>query len=154
MSHSFIKRVAIVKGSIEVAELRAARPQVTSCGGYASFEGIVRDHNDGRAVSHLEYECYEALAYREMEHILTEAAGRFGVGFAEVVHRSGPLQIGEVAVFIQTLAPHRREAFAAAEFIIDELKRTVPIWKKEYYRDGTVDWTLCRHAGHKEHHDG
>jgi adenylyltransferase/sulfurtransferase len=131
--------------------LRSARPHLPSCGGYASFEGIVRDLNDGLPVSRLEYEAYEALAYAEMERILQTVATRFGAKFLEVVHRMGVVEVGEVAVFIQVLAAHRREAFGAAEHIIDELKRSVPIWKKEHYRDGQTAWTLCQHQGPHTH---
>lgn len=113
------------------------------CGGYASFEGWVRDDQAGRAVDHLVYEAYPALALREGRRILSEAADRFGVRRAAAVHRTGRLEIGEVAVWIGVSSPHRREALEACSWIIDEIKRSLPVWKKEFFRDGTAEWTRC-----------
>ena len=144
MATTPVKRIALVKSPVAVAALREARPTLNTCGGYASFEGLVCDLNEGRPLAQMDYECYEALAHRELDRILDEAVSRYGICFVEVVHRVGIMAIGDVAVFIQTMAPHPREAFAAAEFVIDELKRTVPIWRRELYRDGTSEWTITR----------
>lgn len=113
------------------------------CGGYASFEGWVRNHNEGREVEHLEYEAFETLAVREGERIVEEAVRRFGVTRAACVHRVGDLALGDVAVWVGASARHRGEAFAACRYIIDEVKHRVPIWKKEHYVDGDSGWVNC-----------
>ena len=114
-----------------------------ACGGYASFEGWVRDHNEGRQVRHLEYEAFELLAAKEGERILTEAVERFGVEHVACVHRVGALQLGEMAVWVGVSARHRQEAFLACRYIIDEVKHRVPIWKKEHYVNGDSGWVNC-----------
>ena len=114
-----------------------------ACGGYASFEGWVRDHNEGRQVRHLEYEAFEMLANKEGERILSEAVDRFGVEHAACVHRIGDLQLGEMAVWVGVSARHRQEAFLACRYIIDEVKHRVPIWKKEHYVNGDSGWVNC-----------
>jgi sulfur-carrier protein adenylyltransferase/sulfurtransferase len=114
-----------------------------ACGGYASFEGWVRDHNDGRQVERLEYEAFATLAVREGERIVAEAIEKFGVRRAACVHRVGDLALGEMAVWVGVSAPHRAEAFAACRYIIDEVKHRVPIWKKEHYVDGDSGWVNC-----------
>ncbi|HTC44302.1 MAG TPA: ThiF family adenylyltransferase [Steroidobacteraceae bacterium] len=114
-----------------------------ACGGYAAFEGWVRDHNEGRQVCHLEYEAFELLANKEGERILAEAVARFGVEHAACVHRVGDLQLGEMAVWVGVSARHRQEAFLACRYIIDEVKHRVPIWKKEHYLNGDSGWVNC-----------
>jgi adenylyltransferase/sulfurtransferase len=114
-----------------------------SAGGYASFEGWVRDHNDGRRVRRLEYEAFEALANKEGSRIVREAIEKFGVSRAACVHRVGDLAVGELAVWVGVSAAHRQEAFAACRYIIDEVKHCVPIWKKEHYEDGDSGWVNC-----------
>lgn len=114
-----------------------------ACGGYATFEGWVRDHNDGRSVRRLEYEAYVELAVKEGERIVAEAVRRFGVQRARCVHRVGSLELGELAVWVGVAAGHRAEAFAACRYIIDEVKHRVPIWKKEHYVDGDSGWVNC-----------
>ena len=109
-------------------------------GGYASFEGWVRDHNDGRAVTGLHYEAYAALAEREGEAIVEEALGRFDILHAACVHRTGELGIGELAVWVGVSAAHRDAAFVACRWIIDEVKSRVPIWKQERYAQGDTGW--------------
>jgi molybdopterin synthase catalytic subunit len=130
------------RGPIDDAQLRRALADPT-CGGFACFEGWVRDHNEGQRVQHLEYEAFEALAVREGERIIGEAVARFGVTRAACEHRLGDLAIGEVAVWVGVSAPHRHEAFLAARYIIDEVKHRVPIWKKEYYVNGDSGWVNC-----------
>ena len=117
-----------------------ARIADPACGGYASFEGWVRDFNDGRPVARLEYEAYAELAVKEGERIVAEAIRRFGVRHARCVHRVGELRLGELAVWVGVSAPHRGEAFAACRYIIDEVKQRVPIWKNEHYADGESGW--------------
>ena len=109
-------------------------------GGYASFEGWVRNHNDGRNVTGLRYEAYAALAGAEGERVIDEALARFEILDARCVHRTGELAIGELAVWFGVCAAHRDAAFAACRFIIDEVKSRVPIWKHERYADGAAGW--------------
>jgi len=114
-----------------------------AAGGYASFEGWVRDHNDGRRVRRLEYEAFEALAIKEGSRIVQQAIEKFGISRAACVHRVGDLAVGELAVWVGASAAHRQEAFAACRYIIDEVKHRVPIWKKEHYEDGNSGWVNC-----------
>jgi molybdopterin synthase catalytic subunit len=108
-------------------------------GGITSFLGTVRDHQGGRAVLRLDYSAYVPMAEAEIARIVAEAESRWDVGVA-VQHRIGELQIGDVAVAIAVASGHRDEAFVACRYVIEELKRRVPIWKREYFADGTVDW--------------
>jgi adenylyltransferase/sulfurtransferase len=136
-----------------VERLRVTDP---ACGGYASFEGWVRDHNEGQQVRHLEYEAFELLASKEGERILAEAVARFGVEHAACVHRVGDLQLGEMAVWVGVSARHRQEAFLACRYIIDEVKHRVPIWKKEHYVNGDSGWVNCERCAvvaHDHHHE-
>ena len=123
-----------------------------ACGGYAAFEGWVRDHNEGQRVRRLEYEAFELLAIKEGERIIAEAVAQFGVEHAACVHRIGALEIGEKAVWVGVTARHRDEAFRACRYIIDEVKHRVPIWKKEHYESGDSGWVNCErcaeHSGH------
>ncbi len=123
------------------------------CGGYATFEGWVRDHNEGREVHRLEYEAFAALAEREGERIVAEAITRFGVQHAACVHRIGDLGLGEMAVWVGVSSAHRAEAFAACRYIIDEVKHRVPIWKKEHYVDGDSGWVNCERCALPAGHD-
>jgi molybdopterin/thiamine biosynthesis adenylyltransferase/molybdopterin synthase catalytic subunit/rhodanese-related sulfurtransferase len=130
-----------------------------AAGGYSSFEGWVRNHNEGLAVTRLEYEAFEALAIKEGERIVTEAIERFGVINAACVHRVGSLAIGEMAVWVGVSSRHRAEAFAACRYIIDEVKHRVPIWKKEHYVSGDSGWVNCERCAvhgqeHHQHHHG
>ncbi|MDE2050436.1 MAG: ThiF family adenylyltransferase [Gammaproteobacteria bacterium] len=139
---------------LDESELRAGLSD-PACGGYAAFEGWVRDHNEGRRVRRLEYEAFEPLAIKEGERIIAEAVARFGVEHAACVHRIGALEIGGKAVWVGVTARHRDEAFRACRYIIDEVKHRVPIWKKEHYENGDSGWVNCErcaeHAGHAEH---
>jgi molybdopterin synthase catalytic subunit len=112
-------------------------------GGFASFEGWVRNENDGHPVRRLEYEAFETLAVKEGDRILAEARQRFPILAAACVHRTGALAIGELAVWVGVSAAHRDEAFAACRYIIDQVKHRVPIWKKEYYVNGDSGWVNC-----------
>jgi molybdopterin/thiamine biosynthesis adenylyltransferase/molybdopterin synthase catalytic subunit/rhodanese-related sulfurtransferase len=122
-----------------------------ACGGYASFEGWVRDHNEGQQVRHLEYEAFELLANKEGDRIIAEAVARFGVEHAACVHRVGDLQLGEMAVWVGVSARHRQEAFLACRYIIDEVKHRVPIWKKEHYLNGDSGWVNCERCAAVAH---
>ena len=132
-------RFRLSDAPFEIATLRG-RLLDDRVGGYASFEGWVRDHNDGRAVTGLHYEAYAALAEREGEAIVEEALARFDILHAACVHRTGELGIGELAVWVGVSAAHRDAAFAACRWIIDEVKSRVPIWKQERYAQGDAGW--------------
>jgi molybdopterin synthase catalytic subunit len=104
------------------------------------FWGVVREENDGRAVSRLEYSAYQPMAEREMRRIADEARERFCTGAIHLVHRVGMLEIGEASVAIVVAAPHRAEVYEASRYLIEELKRRVPVWKREGYVDGATAW--------------
>ena len=118
-------------------QARLRDPRAGAC---ASFEGWVRDHNDGRGVEALRYEAYVDLAEREGEAILGEALARFDIVEATCVHRIGTLAIGDMAVWVGASAAHRGAAFEACRWIIDEVKAQVPIWKHERYAEGDAGW--------------
>lgn len=107
-----------------------------SVGGIAIFEGVVRDNARGKEVRHLEYDLYPEMAEQQIRIIIQEAAQRWGVEHVAVAHRFGRLEIGEASVIIVVATPHRAEAFEACRYIIDTLKTTVPIWKKEVATNG------------------
>jgi len=113
-----------------------ARVKGPGMGGIVTFVGAVRDHARGRSIRHLEYETYPEMAVREMEKIAEQVAQRWPGTRVAIGHRSGHLEVGEIAVVIAAAAPHRAAAFEACRFAIDTLKQTVPIWKKEVASDG------------------
>lgn len=137
----------IAAGPLRTDELRRDLPLLPDCGGHVTFEGMIRNVNHGKAVTRLDYEVYDTLAVKELERIGREAAQRFELRYVRVLHRKGRLDIGEPAVIVQVLSRHRREAFDGCRYVIDELKARVPIWKKEYYDDGSSAWTQCHHQG-------
>jgi molybdopterin synthase catalytic subunit len=123
------------------AEPLSAEPLVhEGAGGFVAFEGRVRGESGGRAVLRLEYEAYTPLAEAEGERILAEAAERFQILAARVVHRVGVLEVGEAAVRVEVAAAHRAAAFQACAWIMDEIKERVPVWKKEVFADGAAEW--------------
>ncbi len=124
---------------IDVAARRASL-LASGAGAYASFEGWVRDHNEGRAVVGLAYEAYAALAQAEGERVLAEARAQFAILDAACTHRVGELEVGELAVWVGVSAGHRDAAFAACRYVIDEIKARVPIWKHERYAGGECHW--------------
>lgn len=117
-----------------------------TAGGYVNFEGWVRNHNEGKSVLTLEYEAYTSMAEKEGGKIVEEALARFDITGARCVHRTGKLAIGEMAVWVGVTAAHRKAAFDACEYIIDEVKHRLPIWKKETYTDGDSGWVNCQHG--------
>ncbi len=125
----------LVRAPIDLQALTATAPED---GALALFVGVVRNHNAGRAVLRLEYEGYEEMALQELEAISAEALRRFSITRIRIVHRLGPMEIGEASVAVAVTSPHRAQAFEACRFAIDRLKRTAPIWKKEFYADGEV----------------
>ncbi len=112
-------------------------------GAFCCFEGWVRDQNEGKPVRFLEYEAHESLCRREAEKILEEAQAKFHVIQLKAAHRTGKLKIGEMAVWAGATAAHRENSFQACRYIIDEIKKRLPIWKKEHYADGQCDWVNC-----------
>lgn len=132
-------RTAVVRTALDPA---AALAEVGSVANGASilFVGTVRELNEGRAVSGIEYAAYESMAARELQAIVTEAASRFGTDDIVVEHRIGQLVLGEASVVIAVAHAHRAQAYDASRFVIEELKRRVPIWKREEYVDGTREW--------------
>lgn len=106
-------------------------------GAVVVFEGIVRDNFRGRTTLRLEYEAYENMALRQLRRIGAEMRGRFAIDRVAIVHRLGRIELGETSVLIVVSAPHRAAAFDACRYAIDTLKRAVPIWKKEFFADGT-----------------
>lgn len=112
-------------------------------GAFCSFEGWVRNQNEGQTVLRLEYEVYAPLAISEGDQVIAEAAEKFPYLHAYCVHREGLLEIGDCAVWVGVASPHRDEAFQACRYIIDQVKVRLPIWKKEYYVDGNSGWVNC-----------
>lgn len=138
----------ISKTSIDPDKLRESLLD-HAAGGYVSFEGWIRNENEGQQVLRLEYEVYEPLAIKEGRKILAEARRKFPILHADCVHREGLLELGECAVWVGVSSAHRDEAFAACRHIIDEVKARLPIWKKEHYVNGDSGWVNCeRCAGH------
>jgi molybdopterin synthase catalytic subunit len=121
-------------------------------GGIAIFLGLVRDHHQGKGVLGLDYSAYGPMAELETEKIIKEAAGRWSTVAVAVQHRLGALTVGDTAVAIVAAAAHRGEAFEACRYVIEELKKRVPVWKREMFVDGTVEW-VDPTAGPKASHD-
>ncbi len=129
----------IVREPIDASALLAEVISPTD-GAALLFWGVVRAENEGRAVAQLEYEAYAEMAEREMRMIAAEAGVRWETGEISIVHRVGRLQVGEASVAIVVASPHRAEAYEASRYVIEELKRRVPIWKREGYLDGPSEW--------------
>jgi molybdopterin synthase catalytic subunit len=130
------------ENAIDAVTARAALID-PGAGGFVAFEGWVRDCNEGREVTALEYEAFQALAVKEGARIVAEASARFPVRHALCIHRVGRLALTDMAVWVGVSATHRGEAFDACRFIIDAVKHRVPIWKKEHYRNGDSGWVNC-----------
>ena len=125
----------------EPLDVRTVAQQVVGAeqGGVVTFIGAVRNHHAGRAVLRLEYSAYGPMADQEIARILDEAATRWPARLA-AEHRVGTLEVGDVAVIVVAASAHRDAAFDACRYVIDEMKRRVPIWKREHYVDGTAGW--------------
>jgi len=134
----------------QAIDLQAFREslQDRACGAYVQFDGWVRDHNEGQKVLRLEYEVYEPLAISEGNKIIEEAREQFGVSNARAIHRSGLMELSDVAVVVGVSSPHRSEAFEACKYIIDQAKVRLPIWKKEHYANGHTEWVNCQRCAH------
>ncbi|HJQ53641.1 MAG TPA: molybdenum cofactor biosynthesis protein MoaE [Gemmatimonadaceae bacterium] len=134
-----MRRVAVVTRSIDPA---AVMDEVRSraYGAVSMFVGTVRDTNEGRAVSSIDYSAYVPMAEAELDRIVSEAIEKFGVGAVVVEHRIGPVELGDVSVAIAVAHRHRAPALEATSFLIERIKSEVPIWKLEHYSDGAAAW--------------
>jgi molybdopterin synthase catalytic subunit len=134
-----VKRSSIVSREIDPASLiREVGSQQN--GAISVFIGTVRDVNDGRSVSSIEYSAYKSMAETELARILDEAEERLGISALVVEHRIGLLELGDVSVAIAAAHPHRAPALDCTRYVIEEIKKRVPIWKMEHYADGTREW--------------
>ena len=134
---SSIKDVRLIREPIDAHALVAAAKQGED-GAVVVFDGIVRNNSRGRQTLYLDYEAYEEMALKQMNELAAEAIPRFGVRHITIVHRLGRLQVGETSVLIIVSSAHRAQAYEASRWLIDTLKKTVPIWKKETFADGAV----------------
>ena len=146
--------------NVDTAALRRAMAR-PDAGGFVVFEGWVRDHHLGKAVASLTYEAYEPLALKEGRRVVDETLARFDILEARAVHCLGALHPGDLAVWVAVSAAHRGDAFEACRWLIDAIKARVPVWKHEFYADGTDEWvdpTSCHCAQHPHphphHHEG
>ena len=133
---------SLSKTPLEQKNLREGMTSL-QVGALCCFEGLVRDHNDGKKVQSLEYEAAEILCQKEAGKIFEEVKEKFDCISMRCFHRIGRLNVGEMAVWVGVMASHRDESFKACRYIIDELKKRLPIWKKEYYADGDSGWIGC-----------
>lgn len=130
----------ITSSAIDIA--RVIESVVTpESGGIDIFVGTTRDHSRGRRVLALDYEAYQPMALKIMERIEQEARDRWPLHKIGIVHRVGRVEIGEASVVIAVSSAHRNDAFEACRYVIDRLKQIVPIWKREFFADGTVEWS-------------
>ena len=135
--HTRGARFRITSGPLDAA-VTAAAVETARCGAVTVFVGLVRDHNAGRRVIWLEYECYEPLAIKSFERIASEAEEHWPDVRLAIAHRVGSLGIGEASIAIAAASPHRAEAFAACRYAIERVKQIAPIWKREHFEGGDV----------------
>lgn len=134
--------LALTDQPIDVAAVLAA-VETEAAGAINAFVGAVRNQSGGRPVRRLHYEAYDSMALQQLAHVVAQAHERWPMlQRVAVVHRKGTLELGDVAVVVAVATPHRAESFAACQFIIDTLKKTVTIWKREEYEDGT-EWVAA-----------
>jgi molybdopterin synthase catalytic subunit len=126
-----------VRNKIDAAGFMQAM-KAPADGAVVVFEGIVRDNTRGRKTLYLDYQAYEEMAVKQMDALVEQARRDYKIDQARIVHRLGRMEIGETSVWIAVSSPHRAAAYEASRFLIDTLKKTVPIWKKEYFEDGAV----------------
>ena len=129
-------RLTFEKISLDALRRRVSRPEA---GAVATFEGVVRNHHDGKRVDYIHYEAYDEMAEKKMREVVERAVEEFSVCDAAAEHRTGRLEVGDVSVAVAVSAPHRDEAFRACRGIIDGIKRFVPVWKKEGNDEG-AEW--------------
>ena len=139
-------RVSLVDRPIDVAAL-ILEASDKSCGAVVTFLGTVREVNDGRAVTGIDYSAYRGMAEREMAAIVREVEHKFGVTRVIIEHRLGTLTLGDVSVAIVVAHAHRAPALDANRYVIEELKRRVPVWKLEHYEDGAREWVNAGSSG-------
>jgi molybdopterin synthase catalytic subunit len=132
-----VRAIAITPEPLDLATL-VRSVEAPGMGAVTTFLGLVRDHNQGRRVQHLVYECYDALAERALQRIVDEARAEWPSSVLAIHHRTGKLLIGEASVAIAAASPHRADAFAACRYAIERVKQIVPIWKHEYFEGGDV----------------
>jgi molybdopterin synthase catalytic subunit len=132
-------RSAVVASPIDANAMLREVASIAN-GATVLFTGNVRDVNDGRAVSGIEYSAYAVMAEEVLQRIVAEAADRFGTGHIVALHRTGTLALGEASVAVAVGHPRRAGAFDAARYVIEEIKRRLPVWKLEHYVDGTREW--------------
>ncbi len=132
--------VAIVRQPIKPSDL-LQRVGGDEDGASILFVGVVRNHNDGFPVKGVRYEAYEKMAKSVLEEIVMEAQSEYGTDRIATVHRIGDLVVGDVSVAVAVSSHHREQSFLASRFIMEEIKKRLPVWKKEFYLDGREDWT-------------
>lgn len=128
--------VKVAKEKIDVSKVIQS-VMMPSCGGIASFIGTIRDSFEGKAVKSVKVEAYDEMALADLKRIAADLSSEKGIGCIMIVHRIGTLKVGDVVVAIAVSTPHRKEAFEICQSIVDRLKQTTPIWKQEFYEDGS-----------------
>jgi molybdopterin synthase catalytic subunit len=136
--------IRVAEAALDPRALRSALTDARA-GALVLFEGRARDHHEGRAVLSLSYEAYAPMAEKELERLRQLAIERFGLLGCAIHHRIGEVPLTEAAVIVATSSAHRAEAFQAAAWAMDEIKASVPIWKREVYQDGSEAWVECHH---------
>lgn len=131
------QKILITEEPLDAA-LVTALVKSNANGGVVTFEGTTRDETGGRTVVRLEYEAYPEMAEKTFQQIFDEVKERWGISDVAVAHRIGRLELGEASLIVAVAAPHRAEAFAIAMYMVDRIKEIVPIWKKEFFEDGSV----------------
>ena len=131
---------SVTRASIDLNAVRerALHPQA---GAVLLFCGDIRNHSEGQPVTELEYEAHESMALRQIDHITEEASRRWPLHHVEVIHRFGRMKIMDCSIVIAVSTSHRADAYEASRFIIDTIKRSVPIWKREHFQDGSAAWS-------------
>jgi len=141
----------VEKNINNLSELKLEILENPTVGGIVYFQGVVRNHNEGKDVKSLEYEAYTPMANKTGQEIVNKAKEKFDIVDAYCIHRMGHLDINDTAVWVITTSHHRKEAYEASQYIIDTVKGEVPIWKKEHYVNEQAQWIACHRCG--EHHD-
>lgn len=137
-----VLRAEVTHDPLDATAIRAAVAD-RRAGAVVVFEGVVRDHDDGRDVTMIEYEAHPSASDIVHRAAADIAAGHPSLTGVAVVHRVGPLQVGETALVAAVASPHRAEAFVACAALVDEIKRVLPVWKRQEFRDGTDEWVNC-----------
>ena len=132
----------LIRESIDLSEFFGRSNDWTS-GASVVFLGKIRKYSEGKRVCYLEYEAYEGMAERMIQELVDSALRSWPLEGAQILHRLGRVDLGEIAVAIDVRSRHRNEAYQASRYLIEEIKHNVPIWKKEYFEDGTSEWSLC-----------